>query len=173
MQVTRRELYQLGEPFGESCTQARPGGRGRVYGGGGGSSSSSTTSQTFNTDKRLITGEGSLGVSADESVVVVDYTTNNTMSDLGAIAEAFGFGERSLETVELNNTILGDGYNKLLDATESLFQRGETLIGQTGDRIADAYQTANVEAKGSIDNRTITIIAIAGAVALVALNARK
>jgi hypothetical protein len=31
---SRRELYALGEPLGESVTQAKVGG-GRVYGGGG------------------------------------------------------------------------------------------------------------------------------------------
>lgn len=167
MQKSRRELYALGEPFGTSCTQQKPGGPGRIYGGGGGGSSSSSTNQTFNTDKRLITGESSIGVSADNSIVSI------TATDQGSIAEAFGFGERALETVELNNATLGDGFSKLLETTENLFNTGEKLIGQTGDRIKDAYQMAQVEAKGAIDNRTITVIAIAGAVALVALNARK
>lgn len=237
MQVSRRELYALGEPFGTSCTQKKPGGRGVVYGGGGGGSSSSATTQTFNTDKRLITGEGSIGLSLDDSVSYIELsptdaraftdsraftsadvsnsnnTTNLTTVDGGAIAGSFGvannalntitsaisnafssnsgiagdafnfasesasralgFGESALNTVELNNATLGDGFGRLLDAADSLFERGENLIGQTGDRVADAYRTATVEKSGSIDNKTITVIAIAGAVALIALNARK
>lgn len=230
MQKSRRELYALGEPFGTSCTQKKPGGRGMVCGGGGGGSSSSSTNQTFNTDKRLITGEGSIGLSLDDSISVIDFDTSNSFTDSrsfsdgrtfssadtlnsnnsttinttdgGAIAGSFGvannalntitsaisnafssntgiakegfnFGERALETVELNNATLGDGFTSLLSAAENLFERGENLIGQTGDRIADAYRTATVEKSGSIDNRTITVIAVAGAVALIAMSSRK
>lgn len=227
MNLTRRELYALGEPIGQSCTQAKPGSRGRVYGGGGGGSSSSSTNQTFNTDKRLITGEGSIGLSLDDSLSLINLedndsfsssltdsrsfssssadvlnsnnttnnttnittldqgaissafgTTNNALTTIGqAVANAFDFGSdttsRALQTVEMNNATLGDGFERLLDAADSLFERGENLIGQTGDRVADAYRTATVEKSGTIDNRTITVIAVAGAVALIAMNARK
>jgi hypothetical protein len=223
MQVSRRELYALGEPLGNSCTEKKPGGRGRVYGGGGGGSSSSSTNQTFNTDKRLITGEGSIGLSLDDSLSLMNFEDNDTTSltdsrsfssstssadtnnsgntttintlDGGAIAgamntitqavndafnfsttssnNALGFGERALQTVELNNANLGEGFTRLLDAADNLFERGEKLVGLSGDRIADAYRTATVEKSGSIDNKTITVMVVAGAVALIALNARK
>ena len=35
MSYSRRELYAMGEPLGESVTRLKPGG-GRIYGGGGG-----------------------------------------------------------------------------------------------------------------------------------------
>ena len=41
MNYSRRQLEALGEPFGESATQAKPGGR--IYGGGGGGGSTSST----------------------------------------------------------------------------------------------------------------------------------
>lgn len=49
MDYSRRQLEALGEPFGDSATQLKPGGR--IYGGGGGGggqpSSTSTTSYTY------------------------------------------------------------------------------------------------------------------------------
>jgi len=235
MQVSRRELDALGEPLGNSGTEKKPGGRGRVYGGGGGGSSSSSTNQTFNTDKRLITGEGSIGLSLDDSLSYMNFEDNDTVTDSrafeysptttltdsrafssstssadtnnsgntttintldgGAIAgamntitqavndafnfsstssdNALGFGTRALQTVELNNANLGEGFTRLLDAADNLFERGEKLVGLSGDRIADAYRTATVEKSGSIDNKTITVMVVAGAVALIALNVRK
>lgn len=41
MSYSRRELYAMGEPLGESVTRLKPGGR--IYGGGGGGPTSSTT----------------------------------------------------------------------------------------------------------------------------------
>jgi hypothetical protein len=44
MNYSRKQLYALGEPFGESATRLKPGGR--VYGGGGSSSQPADTTQT-------------------------------------------------------------------------------------------------------------------------------
>jgi hypothetical protein len=46
MNYSRRQLYALGEPLGESVTRLKPGGR--VYGGGGGGNSTpEKTTQTI------------------------------------------------------------------------------------------------------------------------------
>ena len=47
MNISRKQLYALGEPFGESATRLKPGGR--VYGGGGGGGGSSTPDKTTQT----------------------------------------------------------------------------------------------------------------------------
>lgn len=52
MNYSRRQLEALGETLGESATQVKPGGRGRIYGTGGGGSGSSTT-YTSNLSKAL------------------------------------------------------------------------------------------------------------------------
>ena len=44
MNISRKQLYALGEPFGESATRLKPGGR--VYGGGGSSTPDKTTTVT-------------------------------------------------------------------------------------------------------------------------------
>ena len=46
MSISRRQLYALGEPFGDSATARKPGGR--IYGGGGGGSNSTGTTYTSN-----------------------------------------------------------------------------------------------------------------------------
>jgi hypothetical protein len=52
MTYSRRQLEAMGEPFGESVTQKKPGGYGRTYGTGGGGGGSSTT-YTSNLSKAL------------------------------------------------------------------------------------------------------------------------
>ena len=52
MTYSRRQLEAMGEPFGESATQVKPGGYGRIYGTGGGGGGSSTT-YTSNLSKAL------------------------------------------------------------------------------------------------------------------------
>jgi hypothetical protein len=48
MSYSRRQLYALGEPLGESVTRLKPGGR--VYGGGGSGGGGDTSTQTQTTD---------------------------------------------------------------------------------------------------------------------------
>ena len=44
MSISRRDLYAMGEPFGDSATQAKAGG-GRIYGGGGGGGGDTVSTQ--------------------------------------------------------------------------------------------------------------------------------
>lgn len=53
MTYSRRQLEAMGEPFGESATQVKPGGYGRIYGVGGGGGPSSSTTYTSNLSKAL------------------------------------------------------------------------------------------------------------------------
>jgi hypothetical protein len=149
MTISRRELYAAGEPFGDCATQRKPCGG---YLCGGGSSSSSSAQTTNNTDKRLVTGEGSVGISSENSEISV-----NVESIDGALVA------RALDSIDKNNAILGEGLDQL-------FTKGEGLIGTTQKAVADAYSMAQTDAKGTIDNRTITVLAVAGVAALWAFN---
>lgn len=172
MNLSRRELYAAGEPFGDCATERKPGGG--YLCGGGGKSSSSSAQITTNTDKRLAVGDGGFGVSADDSVLSFNdarTTTINTL-DGGAIAGAFDTTKRALQTIEVNNATNADGFGKLLAAAEGLFQRGETMIGQTNQHVADAYAQAQANKSGAIDNRTIIVLAVVGAAGLFALRKR-
>lgn len=133
----------------------------RLYFGGGGSSSASA-STTYNTDKRIAVGDGGIGLSADNSQVSLSILE----TDGGAV-------DRALQTVDLSNAIAGEGYSKLIDASRDLFTQSQGLIGQTQKSVADAWGQAQSEAKGSIDNRTITVLAVAGVAALFAFTRKK
>jgi hypothetical protein len=219
MNYSRRELYAMGEPLGDSTTTAKLGG-GYLCGGGGSRSSSAQT--TYNTDKRLAVGDGGFGISADNSSV--GFTENNSFTDArsfdlydsrsfdvntsdsnnttnsnnttinafdgGAISDAFDATKRALSSIDsavsqtigsntdvmtmANNTIKlanatnADGFDKLLGVAENLFNQSQSLIGQTQASVADAYSQASSDKSGSIDNRTIIVLAVAGAAALFA-----
>jgi len=100
----------------------------------GGSSKSSTASN----DNRVTAG--SIGISG----------SGNVVTDGGIVS-------RALDTVDLTNALGFEGFQKLLDA-------GESLIGQTQKSVADAYGQAEANKAGALDNRTILVLGIAVAV---------
>lgn len=155
MSISRRDLYAAGEPLGDSVTRAKLGG-GYVCGFGG-SSKSSNASTTQNYDNRVAV-QGGVGLANSNGNAV----TINTM-DGGIVA-------RALDSIDTNNATNAEGFTKLLDAAESLWQRGENLIGQTQKHVADAYSQAQTDKAGTIDNRTLIVLGVAGAAALAFMN---
>ena len=117
---------------------------------GGGGSSSASMSTTNNLDKRLVVGDSALGITSDNSTLTLN------MLDAGAIKGA-------LDTVNMSNSIAGDGYARLISAAENMFNTSQGLIGQTQKSVADAYSIATTDKAGTIDNRTIIVLAVAGA----------
>lgn len=78
MNYSRRQLEALGEPLGESVTQTRPGGFGRVYGSGGGGPTTSTT-YTSNVPEWLRTPtEAVVGAATQEYFNTEDVTDPET-----------------------------------------------------------------------------------------------
>lgn len=126
--------------------------------GGSSSSASSSSQATNNVDKRLVVDSG-VGVTADNSTVNLSVQTTD--------AEIVS---RALDTVDMNNATNQEGFSKLLDAADTLFQRGENLIGQTQQSVADAYTLAQTTKAGTIDNKTMIVLAIAGAATVYAIN---
>lgn len=137
------------------------------FGGGGGSSSNTTT--TTNIDRRIAVGDGGIGVSGDHNSIVV--------SDQGAIDDAFKFADHA-------NAINGQGFTKLLDsaaannkdflsAATKIFNDGQGLIGQTQKSVADAYALAQTTKQGTIDNKTIVVLALAAVGGLFAFNMKR
>lgn len=134
----------------------------------GGSSKSSSSNTTSNYDKRVAVQDG-FGLSGDNNTV--------QMLDGGAIDQAFKFsGEtvsRALDSVDSNNATLGAGYESLIDASREIFNSGQNLIGQTQKAVADAYGNAQADKAGTIDNRTLIVLAAAGAATLFFITRRK
>ena len=76
-------------------------------------------------------------------------------------------------TLSRNNDTLANGFDSLMSAAQTLWTNGEKLIGQTQQSVADAYSQAQTDAKGTIDNKTIMVIAVAGAAALAFASRKK
>ena len=122
------------------------------FGGGGGSATTSSNTKTLNTDKRLVASDSAIGISSDNS------TINLSTTDQGAVAASFDFAKNA-------NALAGESYKNLLAAT------GSTLSGVLGGIAAQQNFIAatSADASGSIDNKTIMVIAGLGAVAVAAL----
>lgn len=123
-------------------------------GGGGSSSSSSTSTQTTSTDKRMVVDNG-VGVSSDSSTVTVNAT------DLGAIGKAFDFATAA------GGSVTGT-MDKVLGLADVLLRGSLDTVKGTNAVVSQAYETAKNTATGSIDQKTMIIFAVAGAVAFVA-----
>lgn len=171
---SRRDLYAHGEPLGDCVTRPKLGG-GYVCGFGGDSSSSSSQT-TNNYDKRVVTNDG-FGLSGDSNNVALTTTTTNNITDAGIVKRGLDTVDdtitRALNSINVNNATNAEGFQSLLNAADSLWNRGEKLIGQTQQSVADAYRTAQTDAKGTIDNKTIIVLAVAGAAALTLATRRK
>lgn len=153
--LSKRQLYALGEPLGESVTRSKAGG-GYVCGGGGGGSSSSSSNQTITetTDKRMVVDTG-IGISSDSSTISVQAL------DAGIVNKA-------LETVAAADATAGEGFTKLLTLADKLFDAGGELIENTSGTAMQAVQMASSaqnDAQGKIDQKTILILAAAGVAA--------
>jgi len=122
------------------------------FGGGGGSATTSSNTTTQNTDKRLVASDSAIGISSDNS------TINLSTTDQGAIAASFDFAKSA-------NVLAEEKYQDLLAAT------GNTLSGVLGGIAAQQNFIAatTADAKGTIDNKTIMVVAGIGAVAVAAL----
>lgn len=164
--ISRRDLYAMGEALGDAVTVPKLGG-GYVCGFGG-SSSSRSSQDTYNQDMRVAVqdGIGFSGSSGNALTLNTTNTTNTNITDGGIVS-------RALDSIDINNATNAEGFSQLLTAAQSLWDKGETLIGQTQKSVADAYSQAQTEAKGTIDNRTIMVIAVAGAAALAYASRRK
>jgi hypothetical protein len=160
--LSRRELYAAGLTLGECCTRARAGG-GYVCGGGGGSSKSSSTTNTTTTvqDKRLVVDGGAIGITADNSSVNVQSL------DAGIANKAIDANAEGL-TALLNSG--SEGFERLLTVAEKLITNSSDVVSKSQDAALAQIEAINARAadqEGSIDNKTLTVLAIAGAAALV------
>lgn len=127
-------------------------------GGGGSSSSSSNTTTTNTTDKRMVVDTG-VGVSTENS------TVNVTTLDAGIVNKA-------LDTVAAADATAGEGFGKLLTLADKLFTAGGSLIEKTSGTALQAVELASSaqnDAQGKIDQKTILILAAAGVAAAYAM----
>lgn len=123
-------------------------------GGGGSSSSSSTQTSTQNTDKRQVVDNQSVGVSSDSS------TVNVTMTDQGALDKAMtmlGIGSEGILT----------SFDKVIGLADTLLKGSLTTVKDSNAVVSQAYETAQSTANGSIDQKTMMVLAGAAAAAFI------
>lgn len=137
--------------------------------GGKSSSKSASTTTYSNTDKRIVADGFGVGVSGDGNAV--NY--NVQMLDGGAIAASADVVRSALQTVEKADAVNGEGFGKLLELAGDVLAGGATALERSQELTAQAYRESVETRQATIDNKTITVIAIAGAVAAVAYGASK
>jgi hypothetical protein len=121
--------------------------------------SSSKSSSTQNYEANPVTTDEGIGISARSSNVSVNVLDGGVVS-------------RALDSVDKASAIGGQGFAALLDAANGLFDRGQALIGQTQTAVADAYGQARTDTAGTIDNRTMIVLAMAAVAAVVFMRGR-
>lgn len=132
-------------------------------------------------DRALNTVDFSIAANVEVSksaLATSEYVFGEAMASAGAAQaqaakttkEAISFADnqigRALQTVDAT---LGDGFGKMLEISDNLFTAGHKMLSQTQATVANAYTDAATTAKGTIDNRTMIVLAVAAAGALVAV----
>lgn len=140
--------------------QVMHGGMPGLRGGDSSSSSSSQQSTTVNNiDRRQVIGEGGMGLASDGANV----TINNQTVDAGIV-------ERALDTVKAADATNGEGFTKLLSLADKLFTGAGNMVEKTQTASIAQLETINAAAadsKGQIDQKTMIVLAVAAAGALV------
>lgn len=152
----------------------------------GGRSTSSSAATTNNQDNRVAVQDG-IGLSASSGNVIsitdggtvargldtVDSTIAQAIESVNLASANNNEGFTNLlSAAEFNTATKAEAFNALLGAAESLWDRGENLIGQTQKAVADAWSQAQNDKAGTIDNRTIIVLAVAGAATLAIIATR-
>jgi hypothetical protein len=167
----------------------------------GGSSSSSSSSTTTSTDKRLAIDSG-IGISSDQSNVTVNNSTldagivHDALQLLAAgdvtggksLSDVVGLADNSFSKLVSSQN---DAFGQVLDAQSGVLDAGQTAFGKvlgladklfsggfdalkTSQQLTEsAFSTATNDKAGTIDNRTIAIVVVAGAAAWAFSKAKK
>ena len=146
---SRLKLYAQLEPFGECATQ-RGVGKKIIYGMGGGggssSSSSSTATTTQNSDMRVVGGNDSVNLSAQDSTVSLVTT------DRGAVNAAFGFADFvSAQAFDF--------------AHAAQIDTSKTVTGAM-EKVADAYSTAKAGEQKIFAGAALAVVGVVAAIAM-------
>lgn len=139
--------------------QVMHGGMPGLRGDSSSSSSSQQSTTVNNIDRRQVIGEGGMGLASDGANV----TINNQTMDAGIV-------ERALDTVKAADATNGEGFTKLLSLADKLFTGAGNMVEKTQTASIAQLETINAAAadsKGQIDQKTMIVLAVAAAGALV------
>lgn len=154
------------------------------------SSSSDTITETNYTDRRLVNESGLV---ATEGASV--WSNTNVVNNTNVQALDADIVKKALDTVAASDATNGEGFSRLLESADRLFSNtngttldildaAERMFNRTTDAassMAGSYtqdvlqgiSRTTADRTGSIDQKTMIVLGVAGAVALVAINMRK
>ena len=130
------------------------------------SSSSSTTTTTQNTDKRMVTDGGSVGISSDSS------TVNFTSLDAGSIKSGENIALAGISTNATNVDHLLAAADKLFSQQQNALDANVQLTKSLASTAQAAYADASANAQG---NKPIVyaVVAVIGIAMVSSLKAKK
>ena len=135
----------------------------------GSKSKSSTNTSTSTTDRRMVTDGGSTALNLSQGGTKNANTTTVNITDGGIVKEA-------LDTVKAVDATNGEGFEKLLDLAGVLFEGGGELLKSsqaTSTAQIEAINAASADKAGAIDQKTMIVLAVAGATAAAAIWGKK
>lgn len=167
MNITKRQLYALGEPLGECVTRRKPCG-GLVCGGGGGGGKSTSSSDTTstNTDQRVAVQDGvGLSGSSGNSIVYNSSDAVKAIASMGAETIA----RTGAAVVELNQSSIDanvTAWDKTVTAGAALVDKLIDASTTLGSKAIDNYQPGENKERDTISNLGIAAAVAAAAVYL-------
>lgn len=146
-----------------------------------GSKSKSSSATTYqNTDKRVIADGGGFGLSGDGNAISTNTTSTTHINALdgGAIKASADVVKAALKTIEKADATAGEGFESTLRLASDSFARlvdlagdvlggGASALERSQELTAQAYRESVETRQATIDNKTISTIAIAAAVGFV------
>lgn len=120
------------------------------------SSASSNATTTTNTDNRQVISGGGFGITGSTSQNV---TFNNESLDAEIVKKAF-------DTFVINDSINGQGFSQLLGLADKMFTGAGEIIStaqNTTLKQIDSINTAQTDSAGQVSQKTLIILAVAGA----------
>ena len=128
---------------------------------GSSSSKSASTTTYSNTDKRGVADNGAFLVTGDGNAL--DVRVESVDADIAKAAFA---------AVTAADAAGAEGFGQLLDLAGELFAGAGQMVEGTQAAALNAYSNATTEKAGTIDNKTIIVLGVAAAVALIAVKGR-
>jgi len=126
----------------------------------GSSSQADQTTKTENYDQRIVNESGIVAASGSSLVANIESIDGDVVN-------------RALEFATASDASNAAGFGKLLDFAAKAFDTGASVIKTGQDQVLSAAQSVQNDKNGAIDQKTIVVLGIAAAAALVIVKGNK
>ncbi|HJV24565.1 MAG TPA: hypothetical protein VJ673_02715 [Aromatoleum sp.] len=114
-------------------------------------------------------GAGAILVPGDRNLISTNTTTNYQTIDAGSVQMAGDTISKALDVVAGADATAGDGFERVITLAGDMMDAGRQMVADTQQAALSAYSQATTEKAGTIDNKTIIVLGIAGAAVAFAL----